>query len=199
MAALMFTSTPSIKKAVALINKLDDGKFRLVLSRIMQRLHLKDERTFSEEEEEKLQQTLGIDGPELELVLQTLEFLLQQAAYHAAKPAVLSQQLTQLELEQAKVEAIVSVWTTNGRDVLQKLRQQTLHPSQLEDINWRLNLQIAQSSVSKQKLPNAMFELGVRDSEEGVGKKKIRVEFTHIRDDTKAVGWSKLMKALGHL
>ena len=34
---------------------------------------------------------------------------------------------------------------------------------QLEDINWRMNLQIAQSTQTKMKMPNAMFELGVQD------------------------------------
>lgn len=37
-----------------------------------------DERTFSEEEEEKLQGSLELAGPDLELVLQSLEFFLQQ-------------------------------------------------------------------------------------------------------------------------
>ncbi|KAL4227297.1 COMM domain-containing protein 10 [Mactra antiquata] len=175
--SLNFSPTPSIKKAVVFINQLDAGKFPLVVSRIIQKLHLKEERTFREDEEERLAQTLGIDNDDLELVLQTLEFFLHQAAYLTAKPAVLSQQLSQLEIEQDKVDAIVELWTTNGRDVIQKLRQQTLLPNQLEDINWRLNLQMAQSSSIKQKLPNAMFELGV--STETDDKKKIRVEFTH--------------------
>lgn len=39
---------------------------------------LQDERTFSEEEEEKLQTTLGMDGADIELLIQTLEFFLQQ-------------------------------------------------------------------------------------------------------------------------
>lgn len=51
---------------------------------------------------------------------------------------------------------------------------------QLEDINWRLNLQMAQARHTKQKVPNAMFELGVRtDSDTGSEKEKIRLEFTH--------------------
>ena len=49
---------------------------------------------------------------------------------------------------------------------------------QLTDINWRLNLQMAQSTETKQKLPNAMFELGVhREGQDE--KEKIRMEFTH--------------------
>ncbi|XP_060558279.1 COMM domain-containing protein 10-like [Ruditapes philippinarum] len=176
--ALMFTSTPSIRKAVGLINEVDQGKFPLVVSRILQKLHLKDERTFSEDEEEKLQGTLGMSGPDLELLLQTLEFFLQQSAYHTAKPAALSQQLSQLGMDQDKVDTIVESWTTKGREVIQNLRQRALMPNQLTDINWRLNLQMAQSMETKQKLPNAMFELGVhREGQED--KEKIRMEFTH--------------------
>ncbi|XP_060592294.1 COMM domain-containing protein 10-like [Ruditapes philippinarum] len=100
------------------------------------------------------------------------------SAYHIAKPAALSQQLSQLGMDQEKVDAIVESWTTNGREVIQNLRQRTLMPNQFTDINWRLNLQMAQSTETKQKLPNAMFELGVhREGQED--KEKIRMEFTH--------------------
>ena len=45
-------------------------------------LVFKDERTFSEDEEEKLQGALDLSGSDLELVLQTLEFFLQQVCNH---------------------------------------------------------------------------------------------------------------------
>ncbi|KAL3867481.1 hypothetical protein ACJMK2_044683 [Sinanodonta woodiana] len=176
--ALMFTATPSIKKAVTLINALDAARFPLILSRILQKIHLKDERTFSEEEEEKLQTALGLSPPDLELLLQTLEFFLQQAAYHTAKPVVLGQQLQQLEIDEDKVKAIVEAWTNGAKDIVQKFRQCRLNHKQLEDINWRLNLQMAQASKTKMKLPNAMFELGVKD-ENTQEKDKIKLEFTH--------------------
>jgi hypothetical protein len=34
---------------------------------------------------------------------------------------------------------------------------------QLESVNWRLNLQMAQSNKVKMKVPNAMFEFNVTD------------------------------------
>lgn len=176
--ALMFTATPAIKRAVTLINNLGSSKFPLLLTRILQKLHLKDERTFSEEEEEKLQGSLELTGPDLELVLQSLEFFLQQAAYHTAKPGVFSQQLKQIELEEEKVQVIVEAWTNSAKDVITKLRQRTIVPKQLESVNWRLNLQMAQSNKAKMKMPNAMFEFNVTD-ENTTEKEKIKVEFTH--------------------
>ena len=43
-------------------------------------LVLQEERTFTEEEEEKLQSALGVAGADLELIIETLEFFLQQVA-----------------------------------------------------------------------------------------------------------------------
>ncbi|XP_063433284.1 COMM domain-containing protein 10-like [Mytilus trossulus] len=176
--ALMFTATPAIKRAVTLINNLGSSKFPLLLTRILQKLHLKDERTFSEEEEEKLQGSLELTGPDLELVLQSLEFFLQQAAYHTAKPGVFSQQLKQIEVEEEKVQVIVEAWANSAKDVITKLRQRTIVPKQLESVNWRLNLQMAQSNKAKMKMPNAMFEFNVTD-ENTTAKENIKVEFTH--------------------
>ena len=174
----MFSSTGKLKSAVALINQLETPKFRKLLSRISQKLHLKDERTFSEEEEEKLQTAFGLSSQELELVIETSEFFLHQAAYHAAKPQVLSQQLTQLELIEDKVTALVDAWTNCARMVIEKLRKRTLAPKQLENITWRMNLQMAQSSQGRMKEPNAMFQLTVAD-DQSTNKEKIRMQFNH--------------------
>ncbi|XP_062571920.1 COMM domain-containing protein 10-like, partial [Saccostrea cucullata] len=76
--SLNLVATPAIKRAVVNINELDISKFPLLLTRILSKLHLKDERTFSEEEEEKLQSSLSLSDTELELVIHTLEFILHQ-------------------------------------------------------------------------------------------------------------------------
>ncbi|KAI0208419.1 COMM domain-containing protein 10 [Lamellibrachia satsuma] len=176
--ALMFTETANIKKAVALINGLDCAKFPLLLSRILQKLHLKGERTFTEQEEEKLESALSLPPQDLQLVIETCEFILQQAAYHIAKPAVLSKQLQRLGFDDDKVAVFVDAWTNNAASVTQKLRHRSIAPKQLEEINWRLSLQMGQATQSKMKLPNAMFELTVKDDNTQV-KDKVRMEFTH--------------------
>ncbi|CAH1797151.1 unnamed protein product [Owenia fusiformis] len=177
--SLMFTITPSIKKAVVCINELPESKFPLVLSRIIQKLHLKDERPFTEDEEEKLQKTLELQEADLELVIHTCEFFLHQAAYHSAKPQVLRQQLQQLQLDDNKVDAIVNTWTGDARNVVEKLRSRTLSAKKLEDVNWRLNLQMGQRDKSKSRQPNAMLELGINNDNDEKDKEKIRLEFTH--------------------
>ena len=49
--------------------------------------------------------------------------------------------------------------------VVERLRGRTFFPNQLDGINWRLNLSMAQPSQAKMKLPNAQFEFGIKTGE----------------------------------
>lgn len=67
-----------------------------------------------------------------------------------------------------QINVIVEAWKNTAADVVSKLRQRSINPRRLEEIKWRLNLQMAQSNKSKMKLPNAMFELQVNNEDSEV-------------------------------
>ncbi|XP_074493499.1 COMM domain-containing protein 10 isoform X1 [Sebastes fasciatus] len=180
--------TQSIKEAVTFINAIDVNKFSRLISRIIQKLHLKGERTFSEEEEEKLQAALSLDKQTLNLVLETAAFILEQAVYHNVKPASLQQQLEAVHLNPDKAEVFSQTWATTGPEMVEKLKHSTFAPKKLEYVGWQLNLQMAQSSQARLKSPSAVLQLGLRseDSENIVKKKENRqvqdnvfVDFNH--------------------
>ncbi|XP_053557552.1 COMM domain-containing protein 10 [Bombina bombina] len=161
MATAIVKESASIKKAVSIINSMDEGKFPRLLSRIIQKLHLKAERSFSDEEEEKLQAAFSLDKEDLHLVLETISFILEQAVYHLVKPAALRQQLENIHLEQNKAEAFVNAWESAGQETVERFRQRMLAPKKLETTAWQLNLQMAKSTQAKMKTPQAVIELGV--------------------------------------
>ncbi|XP_019372539.1 PREDICTED: COMM domain-containing protein 10 isoform X1 [Gavialis gangeticus] len=168
----MFLFLCSVRKAVSLINGTDMGKFPRLLSRILQKLHLKAESNFSEEEEEKLQAAFSLEKQDLHLVLETISFILEQAVYHNLKPATLQQQLESIHLDQDKAEAFASAWAAAGQDTIEKFRQRILAPQKLETVGWQLNLQMAQSAQAKLKSPQAVLELGVSDEDSKVQEMK---------------------------
>ncbi|XP_075692510.1 COMM domain-containing protein 10 isoform X3 [Rhinoderma darwinii] len=178
MATAIFKDTVSIKQAVSIINDMDAGKFPRLLSRILQKLHLKTEQSFNEEEEEKLQAAFSLDKQSLKLVLETISFILEQAVYHNLKTPVFRQQLENIRLEQSKTEAFAIVWENAGQETVEKFRQRTLTPKKLETTAWQLNLQMAQSTQAKMKSPQAVLELGV-STEDTKNLEKIFVEFNH--------------------
>uniref|UniRef100_A0AAR2JM26 COMM domain-containing protein n=1 Tax=Pygocentrus nattereri TaxID=42514 RepID=A0AAR2JM26_PYGNA len=127
MAAIA-KETQSIKEAVGHINQVDANKFGRLLSRILQKLHLKGERSFSEDEEQKLQTALAMEKQALHLVLETTSFLLEQAVYHNIKPASFKQQLENIHIAPDKAEAFCQAWATAGPDVVEKIRQRIFAP-----------------------------------------------------------------------
>ncbi|XP_014748445.1 PREDICTED: COMM domain-containing protein 10 [Sturnus vulgaris] len=168
MAAPVVPESDSIRKAVSLLNAVDPGRFPRLLSRLLQKLHLKAESIFSEEEEEKLQIAFSLEKQDLHLVLETISFILEQAVYHNLKPASLQQQLQSIHLDQDKAEAFASAWAAAGQDTIEKFRQRVLTPQKLETIGWQLNLQMAESMQAKLKSPQAVLELGVSNEDSKV-------------------------------
>ncbi|KAM4819498.1 COMM domain-containing protein 10 [Thomomys bottae] len=177
-AAPVLRESVSMKRAVSLINEIDIGRFPRLLTRILQKLHLKAESSFSEEEEEKLQAAFSLEKQDLHLVLETIAFILEQAVYHHMKPAALQQHLHGIHLAQDKVEAFLSVWSSLGQETVEKFRQRSLAPHKLETVGWQLNLQMAHSAQAKLKSPQAVLQLGVR-SEDSKELDKVLVEFSH--------------------
>lgn len=170
--------TQSIKDAVSFINAIDVNKFSRLISRIIQKLHLKEERTFSEEEEEKLQAALSLDKKALNLVLETAAFVLEQAVYHNVKPASLQQQLEAVHLSPDKAEVFSQTWATAGPELVERLKQSIFSPKKLDYVGWQLNLQMAQSSQAKLKAPSAVLQLGLRKEDSEV-QENVFVEFNH--------------------
>uniref|UniRef100_A0A3P9PF82 COMM domain containing 10 n=1 Tax=Poecilia reticulata TaxID=8081 RepID=A0A3P9PF82_POERE len=154
-----------IKEAVNFINTIDVSKFSRLLSRIIQKLHVKGERTFSEEEEQKLQAALALDKHALNLVLETTAFILEQAVYHSIKPASLQQQLEEIHLNSDKAEVFSQAWASAGPELVEKLKRSTFAPKKLDYVSWQLNLQMAQSSQARMKSPSAVLQLGVRNED----------------------------------
>lgn len=170
--------TQSIKEAVNFINTIDVNKFSRLLSRIIQKLHVKGERTFNEEEEQKLQAALSLDKNALNLVLETAAFIMEQAVYHSIKPASLQQQLEEIHLNSDKAEVFSQSWASAGPELVEKLKRNTFAPKKLDYISWQLNLQMAQSSQARLKSPSAVLHLGVRNEDSEV-QENIFVEFDH--------------------
>lgn len=170
--------TPSIKAAVTHINSIDNSKFSRLLTRILQKLHLK-ERSFSQEEEEKLQSALSLERHTLQLLLETVSFILEQAAYHNVKPASLRQQLENICISPQKAEVFSQMWAADAADLLEKIRLGIFAPMKLDRVSWQLNLQMARSDESRLKAPHAVLNLGLRAEDHSERLQDVFLEFSH--------------------
>jgi hypothetical protein len=173
--------TDQIKKAINFINVIDNAKFRLLIQRIVQKLHLTNETYFKEDEIEKLENSLEINLENLNLIINFIEFVYLQSAYFTIKPNQLEEKLNNLKLNEEKTLLILELWKENAKEIVDKIREtKSISYKKLVDIRWRLNLQLASDLKSKQKLTNALVEFQIaRDSNDvSSDKENVLVEFT---------------------
>lgn len=169
--------TQQIKKSIELINCIDNEKFNLLLTRVASKIHSNFE-SFKQEEIEKLKTSLEVNDENINQIIDILEFILLQAAYHIIKPNNLLNQLLKINVNEDKSNLIAEIWKINGKEIIDKIRQsKTISFNKLKNINWRLNLQMATNLKSKQKIPNALFSFQVQDSLAKNNDKSVLVEF----------------------
>jgi len=175
-----FSNTANIKRAVLLLNDIDDKKALRLLIRVAQNLHKKNEKAFTDEEEEKLCSAFNLTSRDVENILDTISFVLEQAAYHSAKLNTLRKQLAGIGFTEEKVECFAKVWEENGSFIVEQYRKRTFAPKQLDTVNWELRLQTAQSNKTKMKMPSAIIELGLL-SPDSKDTEKVLYEFNHAQ------------------
>lgn len=179
----VFSETEALTSAISILNKIESGKFPLLLSRIISRYHSPEYTNyFSPNEIIKLETSLGIDRIQVQLVIDTIKFVIDKASYSALKPATLANELMEIGLEEERAGVCAQAWGNNGKSVIERLKKEPFCPSQLEDVHWRLNLQLAQTDLTRQKIPNAIFEFQISDSSTvpggGSSERNVTTEFT---------------------
>jgi len=166
----LFGTNERFKSAVALINSVPPEKFPLVLQRIIQRLHIKNEPPFSEAEQTQLLNVLKLQSSELQTVLDSCSFIYEQAAYYGLAPDILSLHLEKVGIATAKIMAFDKAWREGARELITQLRKKSLVPHQLETVNWRLHIQMGQSTLSRLHEPAAILDFGLSNATPATSK-----------------------------
>jgi len=163
-SGLMFALTPNLQRGIKLINDLDVAKFPRVLTRVVQKLHLKAEAPFNDQEFAQLQELLHISGEDLHDALVTCSFLLQQAAYFGVKAKRFGAQLIKADMTQEKAEVFFQLWEKHGETVVAKLQEQSIAPLELASVDWRLSINMSQDDATRLKGMSTMFQFNLRDN-----------------------------------
>lgn len=173
------TVTPDLQKAVDLINDLDSSKFPLLLSRISQTLQSGScaDKVFTDEEEEKLQNSLNLDSENLKLLLDSTKSIIEQAAHNMVKPNIFQRTLLEtLQVNEDKAQTFMTIWSNTAKGIVDQLRKKSLFPAQLESLRWSLHLQTASSSYTRQAIPKAVVQFSVKEDNK---TNNVTIDFNH--------------------
>ncbi|KAL1494500.1 hypothetical protein ABEB36_010087 [Hypothenemus hampei] len=157
-----------LQQGVSLINAVNTKRFALLLNHL---ISASSEEVFTETELEKLQETLKLSEAKLQLLIQSIAYILKQSSKVILKPTELQKQLVELVgFDQEKAEIFTKKWSEKVKKELGEFNDRT----QLNDMKWELNLQIGSDMGSKQALPGARIQLDLaKVNDEGQGEKAI--------------------------
>jgi len=155
--------TSKLEQGLTIVARLDNSKFRLLVNRICQSLQSSiDTKVFNEEEEEKLLVSLDLTKDELILLLDTITSIYTQAACNVVKPSLMETAMKDnFKIDEEKISIFINAWMTYGKGIVENLRQKSMFPIQVKDINWCLNVQSSSSAISKDARPVALLQLGL--------------------------------------
>jgi COMM domain containing 10 len=171
----LITETAQIKQAIELINTLDNAKFNGILQRIIQNVHTSYESYFTDDELIKLEVSLELTRDNIIIVINIIEFILLQSVYELVKASFLVNELQNLRLNEEKSLIFGTLWKEHGKEMIERIKQsKTITHNRLEDIKWRLSIQLASDLKTKQKLSNALVNFSIK----GEKNEDFLVEFT---------------------
>ncbi|CAH1374554.1 COMM domain-containing protein 10 [Tenebrio molitor] len=160
--------SPRLQGGVALINSLNRNKFNLLLQHIIQS---ENEEIFTQSELAKLAESLKLDGPNLQLLIQSIAHIFKQSSKVILKPTALQEQLVEeLKLNDDKAEDFVKLWTQET-----KKNFDVEHSKNLENISWELNVQSSSSICSKECHVNTHLQMALI-SVDGKDKENVVLE-----------------------
>mmetsp|Transcript_100543 Transcript_100543/g.216970 ORF Transcript_100543/g.216970 Transcript_100543/m.216970 type:complete len:199 (-) Transcript_100543:107-703(-) len=165
--------------AIDVINNVPPEKFMLLLNRIFQKLHLKNERLFSDSEEEQLMTVFGLTAENLSLVLDSCCYLFEQAAFQNVGPEPLYEQILEAGVGDLHAKTIGRVWASERAEFIGKLKSRSIGSSALVGTDHHLNLMVGESNLTRLQDPTALFEFTTTTPGGDELTEKTVVEFSH--------------------
>ena len=147
------------------INVISVDKFSKLLQRIIQKLHIRDERLFTVEEETQLKTVFNLTDETLRLVIDVCCYIFEQAAFSGIGPEPLYETLLEAGIDELHSKVIGRLWAAEALNFINKLKSRTLGSKSLLETRYHMNLIMADSILSKQHEPTAIFEFTLSNPE----------------------------------
>ena len=115
---------------------------------------------FSAEETEQMQSIFGLSDTQVDTLLGSSAFILEQAAYYTTPPEDLRTDLLSAGLAEDAARAFSSTWQAGASACVQQLKESSvLSPLQLSGVDWQLCVGSAASDGERGQTAHALLQL----------------------------------------
>ncbi|CAF1246037.1 unnamed protein product [Rotaria sp. Silwood1] len=156
----------TIQTSIQHINSLDEAKFKKLIQRIAEKTGQQNETIFTIDELNKLENAFNLSIDNIKQMIETIEYMFLQSAYHLIKPQILENDLiNEQNFDENKAKIFVEQWSINAKEIVERLKTSHIASYSLSDIHWTLDVGITQSSKSKVKRPIAIYEFQLKNEQ----------------------------------
>ncbi|CAN0413822.1 unnamed protein product, partial [Ectocarpus fasciculatus] len=166
-------------QAAQVVNSLPEDKFPRLLNRIFSKLHIKNARIFSEEEEGQMKNLFGLTDDSLKLVIDGCSYIFEQAAFQGLGPEPMFEVLLEAGFESPHAKALGRLWAAERIDFVNKLKQRTLGAAALVGTDYHMNITVAESTLSKLQESTALFDFTISNPSHESQNDKLCMELSH--------------------
>lgn len=110
---------------------------------------------------EELERLVGVPRADFLLLIKTFSYILRRISTFIIKPSHLQRELREkLQLQdEAKIDAILRLWVRQTTPMLNNLASERYESNVIEDMAWKLNVEIASHCQQREKTALAVLQL----------------------------------------
>ncbi|KAH8276002.1 hypothetical protein KR018_007084, partial [Drosophila ironensis] len=110
---------------------------------------------------EELERLVGVERSDFLLLIKTFSYILRRISTFIIKPSLLQRELREkLQLEdEAKIDAILRLWVRETTPIMNNLASKRYESNVIEDVAWKLNVEIASHCQQREKTPLAVLQM----------------------------------------
>ncbi|KAH8386998.1 hypothetical protein KR093_004012 [Drosophila rubida] len=110
---------------------------------------------------EELERLVGVARPDFLLLIKTFSYILRRISTFIIKPSHLQRELREkLQLQdEAKIDAILRLWVRQTTPMMNNLASERYESNVIEDMAWKLNVEIASHCQQREKSALAVLQL----------------------------------------
>ncbi|EDV99960.1 uncharacterized protein LOC6565412 [Drosophila grimshawi] len=117
---------------------------------------------------EELERLVGVARADFLLLIKTFSYILRRISTFIIKPSHLQRELREkLQLQdEAKIDAILRLWVRQTTPMMNNLASERYESNVIEDMAWKLNVEIASHCQQREKTALAVLQLKTGASED---------------------------------
>lgn len=101
---------------------------------------------------EELEKSIGLPNEQFALLAKTISYILKRSLIFVMKPTKLQTELKEiLKLNENKIEIFMKTWISSTKPILDNLEGSDGVSKELENISWKLKVQLSSSAMKKEK------------------------------------------------